>query len=287
MQLECSPTLEDFDDEKEVVDEKKVDVEKKLIQMLLEEDETEEVEENEDDEDSEEVDWNRMFTKGICPADVKSKVENLEAKRLTGEWYMHRSSEFLQEEMTPTCHHAMMNIKDDGSFTATEEAAFMDKTWIGDNITGQFTKNAVRADFFDKKLSIAVTVLDTDYDNYLIGYECFDNMRFALENDIEPVHITKIAVLTHKPEEELAYLTSLEDKVIELLPFFDRADLAVIKQGKEGKCIYQEFKAAETAATEQPELTTTEKAKTLVTDSASKVGTEVSAVGDKLKNFGK
>jgi hypothetical protein len=64
-----------------------------------------------------------MFTKGICPADVKGKVD-LIAKDLTGEWYMHRSTEFLHEDMTPSCHHALMNVKDDGSFTATEEANF-------------------------------------------------------------------------------------------------------------------------------------------------------------------
>jgi hypothetical protein len=54
-------------------------------------------------------------------------------------------------------------------------------------------------------------------------------MRFALENEIEPVHITKIAILTHKSDEDQKYLTSLEDKAVELLPFFDRSHFAIIK----------------------------------------------------------
>ena len=63
--------------------------------------------------------------------------------------------------------------------------------------------------------------MDTDYDNYLIGYECFDNMRFALDGEVEPVHITKLAILTHNPDESADSLSDLEKKVITLLPFFE------------------------------------------------------------------
>ena len=158
---------------------------------------------------------------------------------------MHRSTEFLHENMTPGCHHALITVKEDGSFTATDEANFNGKTWINENITGQFSKDTVRADFFDAKLSITIQILDTDYENYLISYECFDNMRFALENEIEPVHITKIAILTHKSDEEQDYLKELEDKTIELLPFFDKSRFTAIKQGKEAKCEYQKFEELE------------------------------------------
>lgn len=101
------------------------------------------------------VDWSRMFKSGVCPSDVVGK-EDLEATRLSGDWYMHRTTEFLLEHMTPTCHHATMKINEDGSFLAMEEAAFMGKTFVAENVKGKFTKNRVRADFFDEKLSVKV-----------------------------------------------------------------------------------------------------------------------------------
>jgi hypothetical protein len=186
-----------------------------------------------DEPDMSDIDWTKMFTPGMCPSDVIGK-EDLEASKLSGEWYMHRSSEFLLGMTTPTCHHASMKISDDGSFVAMEEVTFLGKTFVAENIKGLFTKNVVRADFFDEKLSVKVQVLDTDYDNFMIGYECWDNMKFALDNDIEPVHIIKLAILTHKPDEDKEFISSLEDKVVEKLPFWKKENFAVIKQGTEG-----------------------------------------------------
>jgi len=103
---------------------------------------------------------------------------------------------------TPTCHHCSIKISDDGSFVAMEEATFLGKTFVAENVKGLFTKNVVRADFFNDKFYVKVQVFDTDYDNFLIGYECWDNMKFALENEIEPVHIVKLAILTHNPDED-------------------------------------------------------------------------------------
>ena len=59
-------------------------------------------------------------------------------------------------------------------------------------------------------------------------------MKFALDNDIEPVHIIKLAILTHKPDEDKEFISSLEDKVVEKLPFWKKENFAVIKQGTEG-----------------------------------------------------
>lgn len=227
-----------------------------------------------------------MFKAGVCPSDVIGK-EDLEATRLSGDWYMHRTTEFLLDYMTPTCHHATMKINEDGSFLAMEEAAFMGKTFVAENVKGKFTKNRVRADFFDDKLSVKVQILDSDYDNYLIGYECFDNMRFALENDVEPVHIIKLAILTHKPDESKEFISSLEDKVMEKLPFFKKEDFATIKQGKEGNCTYQTFDL--NALPEKKEKTesmvseTTKKVESGAKEIVKGAGDQVSKVGEKIK----
>lgn len=232
------------------------------------------------------VDWSRMFKAGVCPSDVIGK-EDLEAPKLSGDWYLHRSTEFLLEQMTPTCHHATMKINDDGSFVAMEEAAFMGKTFVAENVKGKFTKNRVRADFFDEKLSVKVQILDTDYDNYLIGYECFDNMRFALENDIEPVHIIKLAILTHKPDENKDFIGSLEEKVVKKLPFFKKEDFATIKQGKEANCKYQTFDMESLPAkhekTEDKLSETAKKVETKTKEIVKGAGEQVSKVGEKIK----
>jgi hypothetical protein len=226
------------------------------------------------------VDWSRMFKSGMCPSDVVGKLD-LEAPKLTGEWYMHRSSEFLMGMTTPTCHHASMKIGDDGSFVAFEEATFLGKTFVAENIKGQFTKNVVRADFFDDKVSVKVQVLDTDYDNFMIGYECWDNMKFALENEIEPVHIIKLAILTHKSDEDQAFISSIEDKVVEKLPWWKKEDFAIIKQGTEANCKYQTFDLSTVELPKKEGIVskTTTEAKELVKGA----GEKVSKVGDRIK----
>jgi len=78
----------------------------------------------------------------------------------------------------------------------------MGKKFVAEDISGQFTDNIVRADFFNDKLSVKVMVMDTDYDSYLIGYECFDNIKFALDESPEPVHIVKLAILARDPDED-------------------------------------------------------------------------------------
>ena len=83
--------------------------------------------------------------------------------------------------------------------------------------------------------------MDTDYDNYMIGYECFDNMKFALENPetVEPVHIITVGVVTRTPEETEENLNKYKSKALELLPFLTDEDIVKIKQGDAAQCEYQ------------------------------------------------
>ena len=42
-------------------------------------------------------------------------------------------------------------------------------------------------------------ILDTDYDNYLIGYQCYDNIDFAKEKKLEPVHLITVGIAARDP----------------------------------------------------------------------------------------
>jgi hypothetical protein len=81
--------------------------------------------------------------------------------------------------MLPTCHHANFKVNEDGSFTADEEVRIEGKNFVANGISGQFKESTVMADLFGAKLRVQMEILDTDYDNYLIGYQCYDNMEFA------------------------------------------------------------------------------------------------------------
>ena len=101
---------------------------------------------------------------------------------------MHRSSDYKYAAMPTTCFHNKVKVNDDGTFLSKEEANFMGKTWVAEKIIGEIKENTIRADLFDEKMSVKMQVLDTDYEKYLISVRCFDNMSFALETELEPVH---------------------------------------------------------------------------------------------------
>jgi len=90
-------------------------------------------------------------------------------------------------------------------------------------------------------MSVQVQVLDTDYDNFMIGYECFDNMEFALDNETEPVHIMKVGILTRTPEVDESMLDELVSQVLEMIPEVFEEELVSIKQGEEGECEYENY----------------------------------------------
>jgi hypothetical protein len=72
-------------------------------------------------------------------------------------------------------------------------------------------------------------ILDTDYDKYLISVRCFDNMSFALETELEPVHSIVVNIFTHEPEEDLELIKSLEKKVSEKIPDFNLIEFITIQ----------------------------------------------------------
>ena len=138
------------------------------------------------------IKFDKLFSKGSCP-DIKG-MERVEYKRLSGDWFLQRTDEPSVPEMLPSCHHANFKVEEDGRFTANEEIRIEGKTFIAENVEGLFNGSTVEAELFGRKLRVQMLLLDTDYDNYLIGYQCYDNMEFALEKETEPVHIITVGI---------------------------------------------------------------------------------------------
>ena len=82
-------------------------------------------------------------------------------------------------------------------------------------------------------------LIDTDYDNYLIGYQCYDNINFAAEKQLEPVHLITLGLATRNPNLEDAAAQKWEAIAKEKVPEIKSETLAIIKQGDAGKCKYQ------------------------------------------------
>ena len=186
-----------------------------------------------------EFDFNSLFSKGMCPENIKG-MENLEYLKMSGDWFLQRTDEPFIPEMLPKCHHCKLDVMEDGAFTANEEVQFSGKAFILENVTGEFDGSSMEAEFFGEKMQVQFEILDTDYDTYFIGYECFDNMQFALENEeVEPVHIITMGIATRNPNDTPEMLAELEKKALKLLPFLTKEELAIVEQGDAAQCEYQ------------------------------------------------
>ncbi len=185
-----------------------------------------------------ELDFSKMFSPGLCPENIKG-MEGIEYQKLSGDWFLQRTDEPFMEDLLPKCHHCQLEVDDEGEFTATEEVQWNEKAFLLENVTGEFDGPEMEVEFFGDKMQVKFQILDTDYETYMIGYECFDNMKFTLENEeLEPVHIITMGIATRDPNEKAEKLTELEDKTLELLPFLTKEDFAVVKQGDEAQCEY-------------------------------------------------
>ena len=63
--------------------------------------------------------------------------------------------------MLPSCHHAIFNVNDDGTFTAKEEVRIENQTFVADGITGKFTESTLEGNFMGTKLRVQMEILDT------------------------------------------------------------------------------------------------------------------------------
>ena len=141
--------------------------------------------------------------------------------------------------MLPSCHHAIFNVNDDGTFTAKEEVRIENQTFVADGITGKFTESTLEGNFMGTKLRVQMEILDTDYDNYLIGYQCYDNIDLALKDEkLEPVHLITVGIAARDPNASEPDLARWEAIARQRAPEMASDKLATVLSGKDGKCEY-------------------------------------------------
>jgi hypothetical protein len=140
--------------------------------------------------------------------------------------------------MLPSCHHALFNVNEDGTFTAREEVRIDNQTFVADGITGKFSESTVEGDFMGTKLRVQMEILDTDYENYLIGYQCYDNIDFAFEKKLEPVHMITVGIAARDPNASEPDLARWEAIARTRAPEMASDKLATVLSGTDGKCEY-------------------------------------------------
>ena len=183
------------------------------------------------------VNFNNLFSAGPCP--TVAEMKNIDFTKLSGDWFLQRTDEPAVPELLPSCHHANFNVNADGSFTASEEVRIEGKSFVSHDIKGMFKESTVEAELFGSKLRVQMQLIDTDYQNYLIGYQCYDNIEFAREKSLEPVHIITVGIATRDRNANDADLQKYEAIAVEKVPDLKASDLAIIQSGDKGKCDYK------------------------------------------------
>jgi len=72
------------------------------------------------------------------------------------------------------CLQMLLLADADGDFTATQGVAFLDKSWASEDFVGRLSAKPNSYDANAKEPPQEIQALDTDYDNYLITYQCLD-----------------------------------------------------------------------------------------------------------------
>jgi hypothetical protein len=143
-------------------------------------------------------------------------------------------------ELLPACTHSSWTASDDGTWKSREEMRVQGKTLLSGDLTGSFLKSMLREEAFDKKLTETLWLLDTDYDNYLITYQCFDNIKFTVDStNLEPVHVITVGIATRNPNESEEKLSKYLDVLMAKVPGLKKEDMARVLSGSAGHCNYR------------------------------------------------
>ena len=94
-------------------------------------------------------------------------------------------------------------------------------------------------DLSEKLLTAKMDLIDTDYDNFMIVYQCFDNLQFQFDKELEPVHMITVGISTRTPDHSDADLQKFETMLLAKVPEFKKDDLAKVLSGKAGHCEYK------------------------------------------------
>lgn len=121
-----------------------------------------------------ETSYAAMFLKkGDCPATETFK--DLELARLEGDWYTYASLNTYNLFNNADCLHSVCTYDEESGVLNTEFEMDLEGRQAKIHELRTFVEgDLLISDMFDQKLAFHGAVLDTDYDNYVIGYGCFD-----------------------------------------------------------------------------------------------------------------
>jgi hypothetical protein len=187
------------------------------------------------------VDWSKIFKKGMCP-EVEG-MKDLEPAKMSGDWYIQMTSDYSKQMLPTTCSHVKVDVNEDGTFTAIDENRYIGKDWVAQNLSGEISGDSARIEFFDNNFSKKMQVVDTDYDTYAIWMECFDDQLFALEKEVEPVHMLKIHVVTRDPVVDDEVVLKTVSTAVEKIEGVTEDDFKPIEQDE--TCVYRGFEVNE------------------------------------------
>ena len=159
-----------------------------------------------------------MFLKrGDCPATETFK--DLDLARLEGDWYTYTSLNTYNLFYNAECLHSVCTFdKESGVLNSDFEMELEGRHAKVHELRTFFEGDMLISDMFDQKLAFHGAILDTDYDNYVIGYSCFDSMKYDFDGDLEPVHVFMIDVSTRDPNTSEEEIDRLMEIVFEKVP---------------------------------------------------------------------
>ena len=144
---------------------------------------------NQQDQDARFV---NIFKEGACP-----KVElmkDIEFVKLAGDWFLHADTCPISRMIKPECNHSVLDIKEDGTFRSAKELSIMKHRMQIHDVTGTLAGDQTGVDIAGK-LHIGMNLLDTDYEQYAVFYQCFENIsKISEDKTLKPVHVEMVAI---------------------------------------------------------------------------------------------
>lgn len=114
-----------------------------------------------------------ILKRGDCPQTETFK--DVKLKKLKGDWYTHASLNLYNMYYNSDCIHSKNTYDKREKVLNTEMEMSMEGNRMKMyDIQSYFLGEKLVSDMFGQKLRFTGDILDTDYDNYVIGYGCFD-----------------------------------------------------------------------------------------------------------------
>ena len=166
-----------------------------------------------------------MLKRGDCP--VTETFKDLDLSRLEGEFFTHASLNLYNMYYAADCLHTKSTWDAEANKLRSEVGLDLEGRHMIIHDTECYKEEEkLVSDMFGNKLRFVGNVLDTDYDNYVIGYGCFDGMKYQFTEDgeLEPVHLFMIDISTRDANTKEEEIERLSNIVFEKVPEVTKAE---------------------------------------------------------------